>query len=148
MIRFILLTIVPLFLFSAGNKERPVHANDIKGLWFTNEKEALVEVYENNLQYYGKVLSLAQPFDKKGHPKKDHRNKDPRLKERSLIGINTLYDLKYNAARQQWEGKVYIPLTGMEVDAVITLEDHNTMHIRGSFGGVRKTQVWVRVNKS
>jgi uncharacterized protein (DUF2147 family) len=103
-----------------------------------------VEIYEKDGLCYGKIISLSQPLDKKGEIKRDHRNKDVRLKNRPLIGINTVYNFKYHPSEQRWWGLIYIPLTGMEVEAIITLKNLNTMHIKGFMGSLRKTQVWTR----
>ncbi len=140
--------IIPLAFILSASTTIPVQRDDIKGIWVTTDSEAIVEVYKKNELYYGRVRWLSKPNDKHGNPKRDHRNKDPHLKNRPLLGMNTLYNLKFDAGKQQWEGKVYVPLVGLEVRAVVNLKDKNTMRIRGYYGGMRKTQIWTRVKKS
>ena len=139
-----LIALLCLAFLSWGNATKPTNPDDIKGYWYTSNREAVVEIYSRGDVYYGRIISLAKPLDKKGNPKTDRRNKDPELRDRPLIGLNTVYDLKYDASKKHWEGKVYIPLTGMEVEAIITLKDVSTMIIHGSKGGLKKSQTWER----
>ncbi len=119
--------------------------NSIVGFWNTDDDEALVQVYENEGLYFGKVIMLARPSDSKGNPKKDRHNTEPGLRDRTLVGIHTLYDLKFDQSDQSWKGKVYIPSMGISANVIITLKDKNTMHVRGYMGKLTKTQVWKRV---
>lgn len=141
------LLLYPLFYLSfiiSGNPAN-VDQNGIVGFWNTDDDEALVQVFQNEELYFGKVIMLSRPLDSKGNPKKDRHNQEPGLRDRTLVGIHTLYDLRFDQAEQNWKGKVYIPSVGFSANAVITLKDKNTMYVRGYLGKLTKTQVWKRV---
>ena len=53
-------------------------ANDILGHWFNEEKDAKVEIYQENGKYYGKVVWLEEPNEPDtGLPKLDDEIDDP-----------------------------------------------------------------------
>lgn len=141
------LLLYPLFCLSIvfGGNLTTADQNGIVGFWNTDNDEALVQVFQKEELYFGKVITLARPLDSKGNPKKDRHNKEPALRDRPLVGIHTLYDLKFDQAEQSWKGKVYIPSVGFSANVVITLKDKNTMYVRGYLGRLTKTQVWKRV---
>lgn len=144
MFRLLLYPLFCLTFIITGNRTN-VDQNGIVGFWNTDDNEALVQVFQNEGLYFGKVIMLARPLDNKGNPKKDRHNKEPGLRDRTLVGIHTLYDLKFDQAEQNWKGKVYIPSVGFSANAIITLKDKNTMFVRGYLGKLTKTQVWKRV---
>ncbi len=144
MFRLILYSLFCLRFIGSGNL-LTTDQNGIVGFWNTDDDEALVQVFQNEGLYFGKVITLARPLDSKGNPKKDRHNKEPGLRDRTLVGIHTLYDLKFDQSEQSWKGKVYIPSVGFSANVIITLKDKNTMNVRGYLGKLTKTQVWKRV---
>lgn len=141
------LLLYPLFCLSfvlSGNIAT-TDQNGIIGFWNTDDDEALVQVFQKEGLYFGKVITLARPLDGEGNPKKDRHNREPGLRNRTLVGIHTLYDLKFDEAEQSWKGKVYIPSVGFSTNVIVSLKDKNTMYVRGYLGKLTKTQVWKRV---
>jgi len=144
MFRLLLYPLLYLGFITGGNLAT-TDQNAIVGFWNTDNDEALVQVFQKEGLYFGKVITLARPLDHEGNPKKDRHNREPGLRNRTLVGIHTLYDLKFDPAEQNWKGKVYIPSVGFSADVSITLKDKNTMYVRGYLGKLAKTQVWKRV---
>lgn len=144
MFRLILYSLFYLSFIGSGSLST-TDQNAIVGFWNTDDDEALVQVFQNEGLYFGKVITLARPLDSKGNPKKDRHNKEPGLRDRTLVRIHTLYDLKFDQGEQNWKGKVYIPTVGFSANVIITLKDKNTMNVRGYLGKLTKTQVWKRV---
>jgi uncharacterized protein (DUF2147 family) len=122
-------------------------ADDITGEWQTGNGDAVVKVFEKNGMYYGKVISLSQPLDKHGQPKRDRKNTNPELRNRPQLGMLVLYGLKFNAKQNCWDkGKVYVPSLGKEANVIVTLETNDTLRIRGFLGNEKlgHTQLWTR----
>lgn len=115
------------------------------GTWITlddkrNVEIALVEMYEEEGQLFGKVRQLLPdaltrtcvrcPGEMKGKP---------------LEGIILIRDLINK--NERWSGGKFLdPKSGREYDCSVWLEDDNTLKIRASFGFslLGRTQTWRR----
>ena len=120
---------------------------DFTGQWYTEKNEGLIEVTARKSILNGLLIQLKEPNNKDGLPKKDFRNKNIRLRERSLIGIPIIYGLKYDEKENRWkDGKIYIPKLGYEADCYILLQDKNTLKVKAFLGSTvaGHTQIWRR----
>lgn len=139
--------IVPLvlFLFFQG---KIISAQSPLGIWITfddkrNVEIALVEIFEDEDQLFGKVLQLLPsaltrtcercPGDLKNQP---------------LEGVVLIRNLKYK--NDQWtDGKFLDPKSGREFDCSLWLENDDTLKVRASIGFsfLGRTQTWNRYVK-
>ena len=72
-------------------------ADDIEGIWFNEEKDAKVRIYEENGQYFGKVIWLEEPNEPDtGEPKLDDENSDPELQKRPIMGLLLMKDFVFD----------------------------------------------------
>jgi uncharacterized protein (DUF2147 family) len=136
-----------VFLFSFRPQGSAPAEDAILGVWITENNEAKVLIERTQGKYHGKILSLAVPYNSNGLPKRDFRNKDPRLRERALIGIDVISGLHYNETKKRWEGgKVYIPKLGQEANCILELESSRILEVRGYLASpiVSHTQRWMR----
>ncbi len=114
--------------------------NQIVGKWQNEEKSAIVEIYENNNKYYGKIVTL-----KNVSFKKDINNPNPKKRSAKLIGLTILKDLEYN--KKEWtNGSVYSPTNGETYKCKIWLQDSYTLIGKGFYGILSKTQIWKKVS--
>ena len=122
-------------------------ADDIVGEWYSENKETVMDVYKSNGKYYGKLVSLKNPTDANGHPRRDVKNKNEKLQSRNLVGILIFWDMSYSVKNDRWEdGTVYDPDMGHTADCVITLINRNTIRVKGyvGFEWVSESQTWNR----
>jgi uncharacterized protein (DUF2147 family) len=120
--------------------------DDIVGIWKNSTNRAHIQIYKQNGKFYGRILWLKNLVDERGNPKLDRKNPAPQLRNRALIGLVTLRDLKFDDG--EWSGGyIYNPGDGREYNAFISLVDTNTMEVRGyvGFSLFGKTDVWTRV---
>ncbi len=126
-------------------------ADDIIGKWLTENKEAKVKIYKIGDKYYGKIIWLKEPNDKKtGKLKKDKHNPDARLKERAIIGMNFVNTFKFDGNNEWEDGTVYDAKTGKTYKGTIGFESKNKLKLRGYIGkswmGIGKTTYWTKAN--
>lgn len=122
-------------------------ADAVLGTWLTENKKAHVKVYEKGNEYFGKIVWLKNPNNDDGTPKRDTKNPDPKLRSRTVLGLNILRGLEYNGNKQWTGGKIYDPNNGKTYSCKMTLASPDTLNIRG-FVGISllgRTSHWTRV---
>jgi uncharacterized protein (DUF2147 family) len=121
------------------------NADDILGVWWTEEKDGKVEIYKMNGKYYGKLIWMDEPKIN-GKPVLDDQNPDPDLRDRPIEGIVLLKKLTFDG--DQWDdGEVYDPESGDTYSCYIELESKNRLKLRGylGFSVVGRSTFWTRV---
>ena len=81
---------VALSLLSFGQK-----ASAIEGIWWNEEKDARVEIVDENGVYIGKIIWLNEPMEN-GKPKVDDENPDASKQNRPLMNLLILEKLKFD----------------------------------------------------
>ncbi|PZP50109.1 MAG: DUF2147 domain-containing protein [Pseudopedobacter saltans] len=120
----------------------------IEGDWLNEEKEGKIEIYKHSDgKYYGKLVWLKDP-NRDGKPKTDVNNKDAKLKNQPLIGLNILKGFSKDGDIYSG-GTIYDPKNGKTYSCKITAKDKNTLSIRGYIGVslLGRTTVWTRTTK-
>ena len=92
----------------------------------------------------GRIVALKKPLDRHGNPKRDKDNPNPSLRNRPLLGLALLQDMR-QAGNNKWQGLIYNPDDGRTYDAVVNLNG-TTMKVRGCVVVFCKTKKFVRVN--
>lgn len=135
-------TILILLFFSAFS-----FSQSILGKWKsideeTNKEESVIEIYQENGKFYGKIIQLLDPKKKSSlceNCKGENKNKP-------IKGLVILNGLKKDG--DEWSGgKVLDPNNGKEYKCFTTLKDNNTMRLRGyiGFSLFGRTAFWHRV---
>lgn len=125
-----------------------INAQSILGKWKsideeTNKDESVIEIYQENGKFYGKIIQLLDP-KKKGIVCENCKGKN---KNKPIEGLVIINGLKKD--KNEWSGgKVLDPKNGKEYKCFITLKDNNTMKLRGyiGFSVFGRTAYWYRVN--
>ncbi len=73
-----------------------------------------------------------------GQPPKDDKNPDPKLQERSVVGLQILEGFVFDAKKKEWkEGTIYDPKSGNTYDCYGWLESNELLKLKGFVGGIR-----------
>lgn len=121
-------------------------AQDVLGKWKMDDGSAIVEVYKKGDSFSGKIVWLAEPFDKDGKAILDENNPDKALRSREVMGLNLLIDLKAKGAAEYGDGKIYDPSNGKTYNCSMKVEG-DVLRVRGSIdkkGLVGRTMNWYR----
>lgn len=73
-----------------------------------------------------------------GQPPKEDNNPDKTLQNRTLIDLQILSGLEYDAKDKKWEkGSIYDPKSGKTYDRYVWLENNDLMKLQGFVAGIR-----------
>jgi len=128
--RFFVVQLILLVFFTSGNLFAQANPDAILGIWFNEEKDAKINVYKENGNYFGKIVwhrtgDDVSPFDE--------NNPDPELRKRKKVGLVILKDFEYDDG--QWEdGTIYDPKSGKTYSCIIKLQKDGGLHVRGYIG--------------
>lgn len=116
------------------------------GLWKTIDDEdgtikSHVSIYESNGKLFGKVLKLINPEKTFCSECKGDK------KDKSIEGMNIMWDLVQDKSNLWNGGKILDPKNGKVYKCKIELEDPATLKVRGfiGFSLLGRTQTWYRV---
>ena len=70
-----------IFAFTFNLVSAQKQADDVLGLWLTDDGRAKIEIYNENGKYSGKIVWLIQPQDVNGNPPLDTQNPDPEMRK-------------------------------------------------------------------
>lgn len=144
--QFILTFIISAFFIGQGFSQTR-KASDILGIWFNEEKDAKVEIYEENGKYFGKVVWLEEPIrPETGKPKLDDENPDEELQKRPIMGLLLVWDFVFDGEDEWEDGNIYDPKSGKTYSCYMEFESETTLKVRGYIGIslIGRTTYWTR----
>lgn len=139
--------IIMTFIFMAAPLAA-AFAQDVLGKWKLEDGSAIVEVYKNGDSFNGKIVWLNEPNGPDGKPAVDSNNPDKSLRNRQILGLNMLSNLKADG-KEYTGGSIYDPGNGKTYHCSMKVEG-NTLHVRGSLdkkGLLGRTMDWFRVTE-
>lgn len=134
-----ILILIPAALFS--------QADAIVGKWETDGGKSHIEIYSKGGKFYGKIVWLKEPLNDEGKVKVDKNNPDESKRSRPLKGMELLSSFEYEGDNEWEEGEIYDPESGKTYSCVLTLENENTLDVRGYVGvsWLGRSTTWKRV---
>ena len=122
-----------LFLIRVVSAQSTNKADDIIGIWLSEEKNGKIEIYKSGYKYYGKLIWGKTMFEADGRTsKKDVKNSDINLRTRKLKDLIMLTNFVFQD--NVWSGgKIYDPQAGKLYSCTMKLKA-NTLNIRGYVG--------------
>lgn len=122
-------------------------AGDVTGLWLTEKKGIIVDLYECGDGLCGRTVWLKKMFNKDGSPRLDVNNSDPALHDRHWCGIEVITNVRPDGPGHWDDGEVYDPKTGHTFDFEIK-DKGEYLKVRGYLGLklAGKSEVWTRTD--
>ena len=120
------ITIVTLFIVTTAKgvfAQALVKPDGIIGVFTNTDGDRKMEIYKDNGQYFGKLVSTSTGEVKAGTVV---------LKDFIYIG-------------DKWEGKIYVPEKNSDFNATLELTNPQTLKIKVKVGIISKTKIWTRV---
>jgi uncharacterized protein (DUF2147 family) len=128
--------------------------DSILGVWYTQDRDAKVQIYKCADRYCGKIVWLEEPNYPPGSkegipgtPKIDINNPNPRLKAVPLLGLTFMRGFAYVGDSEWKDGTLYNPEKGKTYRGQISLASPDQLNLRG-FVGISlfgRTSTWTRV---
>ena len=125
-------------------------AEDITGLWVTQEGEGAIEIRPCGDQRCGRIAWMKEPKGPDGRPPLDRNNPDPGLRSRTICGLQIISGLEPQTDGSWGKGKVYAPDSGKTYDMEIRRETADTLKATGYMGFtlLGRTMEWRRAPKN
>ena len=92
----------------------------------------------------GRIVSLKQPHDKSGRPKRDTANVDPALRGRPIVGMPFITGFKTAGAGRWTGGKIYNPGDGKTYSSRLKLNPNGDLSVQGCVLVICQAQTWTR----
>jgi uncharacterized protein (DUF2147 family) len=120
-------------------------AQGIQGIWWTENQQGKVQIYEHQGKFFGKIVWIKEPL-KNGKPVTDAYNPNPKLRQQPVQGLVILHNLSLSSANLYENGTIYDPNNGKSYSLKITQKDKNTLELRGFLGIslLGRSQTWTR----
>lgn len=114
-----------LVLFPVCAAAQQIKANDVIGRWVTENGDIEIEFYLTaDGTYAGKIVRLADPLEKDGTPKKDHKNPDKSLRSRPVVGIVFMQNVTFDPGKGRWNiEEMYYPMMGVSAVGYMSISD-------------------------
>jgi len=142
--KVLILFFLAFYAFSAYSQA----ADKILGIWWNDEKTTKIQVEKKDGKYIGTIVYMIPEKYENGEPPKDDENPDPALRDRSVVGLQILEGLEYNAKKEEWkDGVIYDPKSGKTYDCYVWLENDDLMKLKGFVLGMRfigRSSEWYR----
>lgn len=122
-------------------------ANPILGRWATSGFGSIVEIEvceEAGETYCGTIRWLWEDKGKDGRARRDEKNPDPALRDRPLVGVELLRDLREEEPGVFTGGKVYNPDDGRTYSGSVRLEGEALILKGCALGLFCQSQTWRR----
>lgn len=144
-----LLTVV-LFVVSIASFAQKLPADKIIGEWQSTGSDTKLkfEFYKYGDKYFGKLLFASNMYETDGKTiKKDFKNPDKKLRDRSRYGITNVTNLTYDEG-EYLGGSLYNPEEGRSYRVKAKLKNENEIEFRGYVGIslLGKTMKFKKVN--
>jgi uncharacterized protein (DUF2147 family) len=118
----------------------PTGAESIVGKWHTADKQGIVQIYQQQGHFFGKLIG--------GDPKRlDAKNPAESLRQRPLLGTVILQRCTFDGTGSWEDGTIYDPNNGKTYSCTLKLRNANTLELRGyiGFSLLGRTEVWTRL---
>ncbi|MBK1866767.1 DUF2147 domain-containing protein [Aestuariivirga sp. YIM B02566] len=120
-------------------------AADPSGTWRLDNGKITVKVRQCGGEICANIVGLKEPTYKDGKAKIDKYNKNPALRNRPLMGLAVLSNMK-PSGDGTWAGNIYNADDGRTYNATMTMSG-NTMKLKGCVAGIFcKTNTFKKVN--
>ena len=139
-------SIIPFLVFGQQHSKSE---EAVAGTWLVGNKKARIQIFKTpSGLFHGKIVWMNKSTGDDGKPLLDDKNPDPAKRKNLLLGLQILRDFK-TAGLHLWSGgEIYDPESGSDYQCKMTLENENTLHVRGfiGFSVFGRTDTWKRVN--
>ena len=131
-------------LFALGFSGLAFAGEDASGVWKLDSGKVTVRIAPCGPSLCGSIVGLAKPLNKEGQPKVDRKNPNESLRNRPLMGLTILANMK-PAGENSWKGTIYNADDGRTYSSYMKLSG-SAMKVKGCVGPFCKTMKFIRTN--
>ncbi|MDH5365435.1 MAG: DUF2147 domain-containing protein [Cyclobacteriaceae bacterium] len=108
----------------------------------TGKEKSIVEIYEHNGKYYGKIIKLFRKPNEEQDPICDECDEDDPRYNQKIIGMKIITDMVKDGDEYE-DGEILDPNNG-KIYSCKFWREGNTLYLRGYWGFIYRTQEWVK----
>ncbi|MCP4022217.1 MAG: DUF2147 domain-containing protein [Desulfobacteraceae bacterium] len=110
----------------------------------TNKPKSIVQIFEQDGKYFGKIIELFLEEDADQNPTCDKCADDDPRKDQPTLGMEIIQNLQENEGAYSW-GTILDPKKGKVYKCKLWVDDDGTLRVQGSFLFISRTQTWLPV---
>jgi len=114
------------------------------GTWVMDNGKITVRLVPCGGNLCGQIVAMKKPLDKKGRPKRDKHNPNPSLRDRPVIGLTIMANMKADGDGK-WAGEIYNPDDGNTYASYMKL-DGGRMKVKGCVAFICEKITFERVD--
>ena len=114
------------------------------GVWRMTSGKVTVRISDCGGDLCGTIVGLKKPLDKHGQPKRDKDNPNKALRNRPVIGLTILSNMR-PSDDNSGEGTIYNPDDGNTYKSRMVLKGSDTMKVDGCVMVLCKSMTFIRV---
>ena len=107
--------------------------NDIKGIWLEEEGQSKIEIFsletEEGTMFGGRIIWLEEPLTEDGERKLDKENPDPELRNKPILGLLIMKQLKYNKYGYWAGGSIYDARSGKTYSLEVNMDKKDILEL-------------------
>jgi uncharacterized protein (DUF2147 family) len=143
---FLRLSILSLLSLTAA-AQAETSEDAIVGDWYTPRREAKIRIYRCESSFCGKIVWI-QKQEETGEVIRDTNNPAEGLRDRPVLGIEIMREVRHQGGSVWSVGKLYDPKSGKSYKGKARLEGENKLVLRGYvliplFG---RSETWIRAD--
>ena len=112
----------------------------------TNEAKSIVEIFEKDGKYYGKIVKLFLKESDNQNPTCDKCEDGDDRKDQPTLGMEIIRGLSEKKGKFEG-GKILDPKKGKEYKCKLWVDKDNNLTVRGYIAMFFRTQTWHRVEE-
>ena len=128
----------------AASLAAPAAAADATGKWMMANGKITIQLSPCGNSLCGVIVGMKKPLDKHGRPKRDKDNPNPALRNRPVLGLTVLSDMRPDG-ENRWSGTIYNADDGNTYKSYMSL-DGDRMKVKGCVAFLCKKMNFERVN--
>ena len=109
----------------------------------TNQPKSIVEIFEKDGKYYGKIIKLFRKAGEDPNPICDDCKKDDDRRDQPIIGMEIIRDLVQKGEKFS-DGTILDPKNGKVYNCKLWAQDGN-LQVRAYIAFLFRTQTWLKV---
>jgi len=122
-------------------------AAEPNGVWLTKDRDARVAIAPCGSALCGRVVWLKDAIDPTTRaPMTDKFNRDPARRNRPLMGVEILSDMKPSGTPSKWSGRIYHPESGKTYSSNMKLISPDALVVEGCVSFYCQGETWTRAN--
>lgn len=115
------------------------------GVWLTKGSRSQIEIAPCGADLCGSIVWLPPEADGGPSTARDDHNRDPKLRQRRLLGLEIMTGFRPSGANEWSDGEIYNPDDGRTYEPTFTLREDGSLKVEACVLFICQSEVWRRI---